>query len=442
MRLVHRLQSVAELGSAFRRGATSPLQVTEQLLERIASTDDQLNAFISVWPESARAAARQAEAELQAGTDRGPLHGVPVALKDNIEVSGHTATYGSKVVLPDREPDDAWVTTALKRAGAVILGKTNMLEFAYGIVNEAYGQTNNPWDPRCTAGGSSGGSAAAVAAGLVHVALGSDTGGSIRVPAAYCGVAGLKPTFGSLPVAGVFPLSGSLDHVGPLAQTCADLALVWSVLSGEEPVEARCNGSLRIGVLAQFMTGSDMAAEVAAALQLAVQAFAAAGVQFEEVRCDLLDNCNQHLGALVSPEASLIHERFVDEQADNYAQLTRRQLLQGYRVSAVDYLRAQRYRQELQAAVDQLLSGYDALLLPAAPWTAPAADPAPDGPEGEAEGRRTAPFNLTGHPVVAFPAGLAAGCPVGLQLVGARGQDSELLAAAQALERVAPPVWS
>ncbi len=434
-----RLTPLNELSAALRSGDESPVQLVEEALARIASGNDRLNAFISVWADSARKAALAAERELRAGNWRGPLHGVPIALKDNIEVAGHAATYGSLARPPSGPAGDAAITARLREAGALIIGKTNLLEYAYGIVHPEFGQTNNPWDSSRTSGGSSGGSAAAVAAGMCFAAIGTDTGGSIRIPAAYCGVAGLKPTYGRLPLDGVFPLSESLDHVGPIAQQADDLALVWTALTGDETIAPPAPDSLRLGLLSRYFGGGDMQADVRQATQNALRTFTAAGAELPEVDAELLADCDRHLLALVGAEASFAHDAFFAGQAAGYASATREQLEAGYGVTAVDYLAARSYQGQLSSALDALLEDCDALLVPTAPWIAPQEDPAIGSDAGDSEGRRTAPFNLSGHPAVSFTLGKVQGCPIGLQVITRHGQDARALAIARTLEQLSLP---
>ncbi len=225
---------IAEVAAGYRDGSLSPVAVTELALARIAALNPVLNAFITVTADQARAAAQRAEEELRRGEDRGLLHGIPIALKDLIDTAGVRTTCGGRILADHVPARNAPIVDRLEAAGAVLVGKTNLLEFAYGIVHPDVGPTWNPWAPDRTAGGSSGGSAAAVAAGLCYAAVGTDTGGSIRIPAAYCGVAGLKPTYGLVSTQGIFPLSWSLDHAGPIARTSADAALLLQVLLGEE----------------------------------------------------------------------------------------------------------------------------------------------------------------------------------------------------------------
>ncbi len=445
--LARRLDPIHTVAAAFRNGARSPVDVTSEVLERIDAVDDRLRAFLSVWHDDALRAARLAEEEIAFGVDRGPLHGIPVALKDLIDVQGRVATYGSHTT-PDPRPDrDAAIVAALRHAGAVIVGKTNLLEYAYGIVHPAYGQTNNPWDPLRTAGGSSGGSAAAVAAGMCFAAIGTDTGGSIRIPAAYCGVTGLKPTFGRLSLDGVFPLSWTLDHVGPITWDLDDMATVWAALDPGPPGGASGSGdaaskappvpadrrALRVGVLARYLEGSEMESGVSACTHTALSRLADQGVRVEHLDDPLFEDCDRHLIALLLPEASVIHRAMLARSPEGYATGTRQQLEQGFAITATDYLEALAYRDRLRATIDTLLDGCDVLVVPTAPWVAPAEDPAIGSDGGEAEGRRTAPFNLTGHPVVTFHLGLVAGLPVGLQVVGRHGDDGALIALARDL---------
>ena len=237
---------VTDLGAGYRSGRFTPVDVVEQALERLLRLEPALNAFANPMADVVRAQALQATIDLAAGRDLGPLHGIPVAIKDLIEVAGMPTGYGSQVHAPRMADHDALLVARLRAAGAVIFGKTNLLEYAYGIAHPAVGQTNNPHDPSRTAGGSSGGSAAAVAAGIVPLAIGTDTGGSIRIPAAYCGIVGLKPSYGLVPLNGVFPLSCSLDHAGPLARNVEDVALALACLAGcpvpRPPADRHCHG--------------------------------------------------------------------------------------------------------------------------------------------------------------------------------------------------------
>ena len=260
---------IAQVAARYRDGSLSPVTVTELTLARIAALNPTLNAFITVTATSALAAAQRAAAELQRGQDRGLLHGIPIALKDLIDTAGVRTTCGARILADHVPAQDAVIVEHLQAAGAVVVGKTNLLEFAYGIVHPDFGPTWNPWAPTRTAGGSSGGSAAAVAAGLCYAAVGTDTGGSIRIPAAYCGVAGLKPTYDLVSLQGIFPLSWSLDHAGPIARTSADAALLLDALLGKTPTPiapADLRG-LRLAVLANHRAGAELEAAGAAGLR-------------------------------------------------------------------------------------------------------------------------------------------------------------------------------
>lgn len=429
--------SIPEVAACFRRGDLSPVEVTERALARIQALNPILNAFITVTAEAALAAARQAEAELRAGLDRGLLHGIPVALKDLMDTAGVRTTCGSRI-LADHAPDrDAAVVAHLRRAGAVILGKTNLLEFAYGIVHPDFGPTWNPYDPTRTAGGSSGGSAAAVAAGLCFAAVGTDTGGSIRIPAAYCGVAGFKPTFGLVSLDGIFPLSWSLDHAGPIARTAGDAGLLLDGLLDRptRPVRAAGAKGLRLGILNAHRLGREMEAPVLAAFDAACAALAAAGAILSHVEIPELAAVDTGLHAIVAPEASVIHANWFAHRPQDYADLTRDQIEAGFGMAAVDYVRAQRHRQRLTAHFVDALTHVDAILSPTSPWVAPLEDPAVLGEEGMAEARRTAPANLTGLPALTVNCGFSpAGLPIGLQITTRPGADELCLGIGVAYE--------
>ncbi|MCP5155535.1 MAG: amidase, partial [Ectothiorhodospiraceae bacterium] len=304
-RLAH--LTIAELGRALRSGGVRAVAVTEVCLDRIARLDGTLNAFVTVTADLALEQAARADAERARGVDRGPLHGVPVAVKDLVDVAGVATTFGSRagpVRCPARH---AACVANLERAGAVIVGKTNLLEFAYGAVHPQFGQTNNPWDPRRTSGGSSGGSAAAVAAGMAYAAVGTDTGGSIRIPAAYCGITGIKPSLGRVPTDGVFPLSPTLDHVGPLARSpaCAAAALAAMAGEGAEPASVDLRGA-RLGVLTAHRDDPAVRPAVRDAFVAACAALAAAGASVREVAVDELAAADEALPAILLPEASLV----------------------------------------------------------------------------------------------------------------------------------------
>ena len=429
--------SIAAVAALYRQKKLSPVEVVETLLNRIGQLNPVLNAFVTVTAETARQEAKWAEAELYGGLDRGLLHGVPVTLKDLIDTAGVRTTCGSRLRAAHVPAKDAAVVRRLKEAGAISLGKTNLLEFAYGVVHPDFGPTLNPWDHAHTAGGSSGGSAAAVAAGLCFAAVGTDTGGSIRIPASYCGVVGFKPSYGLIDAEGVFPLSGSLDHVGPIARTCRDAAALLGALTGRAfPLDITLDG-LRFGVDPSYLEKTEVQPAVLAAFVEACNVFRAAGAKIVEVELGL-EQANPALLDMLLPEASLIHEDTLHRKED-YAPETLAQLEQGLTVSATTYLKAQRFQQTLQRRLAEHFLAVDALLTPTVPWVAPAEDPSVTGDEGAAEMHFTGPLNLLGLPALSVPCGLSDGLPIGLQIVTTQQTDGQTLGIGAAFEQLAPP---
>lgn len=418
---------IGALAASYRQRELSPVEVVEALLERIDRLNPILNAFVTVTAEAALDEATRAEAELAAGRDRGLLHGVPVALKDLIDTAGVRTTCGSRRRAQHVPTADAQLVRRLKEAGAVGLGKTNLLEFAYGVVHPDFGPTLNPWDAARTAGGSSGGSAAAVAAGLCCAAVGTDTGGSIRIPAAYCGVVGFKPSYGLVELGGVFPLSGSLDHAGPIARSSQDAGALLGALTGRTFALEPQLGGLRLGVDAAYLDRVSVQPAVREAFEAACGVFRAAGATLVEVNVPGLERANDALLDLLLPEASLVHEDDLLEHSADYAPATLAQLEGGFTVSATRYLKARQVQRTLQHRFAELFLEVDALLTPTAPWVAPAEDPSVTGDEGLAEMHFTGPFNLLGLPALSVPCGLGGGLPVGLQIVTAFGKDARAL---------------
>jgi aspartyl-tRNA(Asn)/glutamyl-tRNA(Gln) amidotransferase subunit A len=447
---------ITELGRLYRSGDLSPLDATNAALERIHRLDGRLNAFITVLDEQAMAQARQAEAELSAGQERGPLHGVPVSLKDLIDTAGIRTTAASRI-WRDRIPDrSATVARRLEQAGAILLGKCNLLEFAYGIVHPDYGQCNNAWDPNRTSGGSSSGSASSVAAGMGWGSIGTDTGGSIRIPASYCGVVGFKPTYGRVSRHGVFPLSWSLDHVGTLARTVEDTAVLLEAIAGRDPLDptsadvpvpnyrsaldGRVSG-LRLGVLEQHMTGADLHPGVAEAAWAAVAELEKAGMQVKKISLPSLKEADAAMLLAILPEGTLVHEKWLRECPQDYAEMTRQQLEMGTLVPATDYVRAQQYRSLLLQELLEVFQDVDVLVSPTVAWEAPREDPTVAAGEGATEARRTGPFNLSGLPSLSLPCGLGKdGLPLGLQISGAPFAEPMVLRVAYAYEQRAG--WS
>jgi len=433
--------SIADLGAGFRAGATDPSAAVDASLARIEAAEGVLNAFTLVAADRARATADRAAAELRSGVDRGPLHGVPVAVKDLIDVGGLVTGYGSARAHHDPPKQrNAELVDRLETAGAVIVGKNNCLEFAYGAVNPEVGQTNNPHDARRTAGGSSGGGAAAVGAGLVWAAVGTDTGGSIRIPAAYCGIAGFKPSFGAVSLRGVFPLSSTLDHAGPMTRSAADALAVFDVLSGQHgPASPAPVRGLRLGVIRQHAHDPVIRPDVAAAFDRTLRTLRASGAAVEEISLPRLDGFAERLVDILVPEAALIHADRLARAAEAYGPQTRAQIEAGPGISAMTYLAAREYARDLALAYAAACEGFDALVAPSVPWVAPQEDPAVDGEEGYAEMHSSALANLAGTPSVSVFAGTGEGrMPVGLTLNGPLGGDRRLLRVAAGVEAVLP----
>jgi aspartyl-tRNA(Asn)/glutamyl-tRNA(Gln) amidotransferase subunit A len=439
----------ADLATAARliqRRELSPVDLTQACLDRIAARNDELHAFITVLADQAIAAARRAEQEILAGRYRGALHGIPVSIKDLVDVAGVPTTSGSAV--PPRHPrHDAPVVANLRRAGAVIIGKTNLHEFAFGTTSDetAFGPVRNPFDPARSAGGSSGGAAVAIADGMAYGSVGTDTGGSIRIPSAACGITGLKPTFGDVSCEDVVPLSTTLDHVGPMARTVADAALLFTamrdgtVAAVDGPHDAEA--SLWLGVPEPYFFDK-LDDDTRRLFDVARQRFAQAGHSVREASIAHADRTADVYLHIVLPEAAWYHAPTLAVHADKYSPGVRLRLEMGRYILAEDYVRAQHARIVLRAAVDRALEGLDALLLPALAIGAPAIGASTVTVGGRTEPvraimlRLTQLFNVTGHPAVALPCGTGAdGLPRGLQLVGHRGATDRLLDVAATVER-------
>ncbi len=446
------------------RGKISPVELVELAARRIERLNPSLNAFLALALDSARREARRAEREIRAGRRRGPLHGIPLSIKDNILTRGVVTTAGSKILAGYRPAADAAAVRHLTRAGAILLGKTNLHEFAYGITSENphYGPVRNPWDTRRIAGGSSGGSAAALAAGIGWGSVGSDTGGSVRIPASLCGVVGLKPTFGSVSCEGVTPLSPSLDHVGPLAASVTGVAWLLDAIAGRRPPAAagrpwapprRSGGSrgrplarARIGrASGNFAQGVDP--EVRAAVEAAARQFERLGAAIREISLPGVDRWVAEAAEIAFAEARDYHESagFFPARAQEYGEDVRRHLDRGGEIRATDYLAAMRHMREARAGWNRMLEGCDALLAPATPIPAPLLGEKTVTIEGREETVRSAllrlcrPANFTGAPALVLPCGLTrAGLPIGLQLMGPLGGEDGLLAIGYAYEQAAP----
>ncbi|MBS1252964.1 MAG: putative amidase AmiD [Anaerolineales bacterium] len=459
--------TIEELSRLLRNKSVSPVEVTELYLARIEALNEQTNAYITVMPDEALTDARRAEEEIMAGDYRGPLHGVPIALKDLYDTAGVRTTAASKI-FANRVPDkDATSVMFLRAAGAVIIGKTNMHEFAYGVTNASsyFGPTHNPWDLSRVTGGSSGGSGAAVAAGLCTAATGSDTGGSIRMPSALCGIVGLKPTYGRVSCAGLIPLSWALDHAGPMTKSVFDAAVMLNAMAGWDPDDPATLAApvldftlelrdgvegLRIAVDPNYAF-SEIDEEVEVAVKQALNVLRDLGAELVEVTAPQLAGAAL---TILNAEATAYHEEFLETRSDDYQPDVRERLEKGFSVSGIDYAHAQRKRQTISREFEALFEEIDLFATPACAVPAPRLDQTEVTVAGETVSVRkpiaqfTRLFNLTGLPAITVPCGFSGhGLPIGLQLAGPRLDEATVLRAAYAYEQATewhqrrPVVW-
>ena len=435
-------ETVRSAGMALREGSRTAADLVEESLSAIAHCQARTNAFTLVDAEGARAAARTADAELAKGFDRGPLHGIPISLKDIIDERGIVTTAGSRVLATRVAEQDATVRTRLRDAGAIVIGRTNLHEFALGTTSEdsAFGPVRNPLDSERSAGGSSGGSAAAVATGMGLASIGTDTGGSIRIPAAACGVVGLKPSRGDVPTDGVIPLSLTLDHVGPLARTVGDALVLHGVIAAAdvnvEPIEPR---AIRLRNLGGYFDSVEPA--VGDAYRRALDTLTRTGITISTAEIGGTDVISDTYANIVLPEAAHWHAPFLESRAAEYSPAVHARILHGRTISVTAYFDALDTCRTLRAAVDAALAGCDAILLPTLPIVAPLLGAtamtlgASVVPVRAAMLKHTQLFNLTGHPAISLPIPTD-GLPVGLQLVGRRSRTMDLGAVALVCERV------
>jgi aspartyl-tRNA(Asn)/glutamyl-tRNA(Gln) amidotransferase subunit A len=449
------LFTIYELSRKIRDRSISPVELTHDCLDRIEKLNPTLNAFITVTAESALDRARLAEREVYRGHYLGPLHGIPIGLKDIIDVAGVPTTAASALFSTppnDRVPtEDAHVVRRLRCGGAIILGKQNLHEFAYGgsSMISFFGEVHNPWEPTRIAGGSSGGSAASVAAGLGFAAVGTDTAGSIRLPAAYCGVVGLKPTYGRISTRGVVPLSSSYDHVGPLTTTVYDAALMAQVMSdydsanpcADKPVPSLISAfdelpaNLRVGVPRPFFF-DDLHPEIANAIEKAIDIFRQLHAEIRDIKLEVSTD-----RTLASAEAYAYHKGFADRSPEFYQTATLARIQSGAHISAPDALHASRDLQASRQAIHEIFNEVDVLLTPTVPIPPPLIAELRAHPENlRAQEllmlRNTRPFNVWGIPTISVPCGFTRdGLPIGLQLAAAPWRGIVLLQAAQAYEQ-------
>lgn len=446
-----------ELARRVRRKEISPVEIVRKTLERIESQGSSLNSYITVMGEQALADARTAEGEIRRGNYRGPLHGLPVAVKDIFATRGVRTTAGSKI-LSNWVPDyDATVVTRLRKAGAVLIGKTNMHEFSYGVTsdNPHYGPVRNPWDPKRIPGGSSGGSGAAVATSLCAAALGSDTGGSIRIPAAACGVVGLKPTYGRVSRHGAVPFAWSLDHVGPIARTVEDAAVLLKVIAGHDAKDATSSQlpvpeytqalresvkGLRLGIPRNFFF-EHVDSKTLSAVRAAVQELERLGARTVQLKLQHFEHCAAAAAQITLVEAASYHEPYIRQGMQNYGDDVRLRLYAARNFLATDYVKSQRARTLLQEELTKAFEQADVIVTPTLP-----APPPPIGQYFVQSGdmrehvidafiRFNNPFNLTGMPAISVPCGFGSeNLPIGLQIAGKPFDEAMVLRVAHAYQ--------
>jgi aspartyl-tRNA(Asn)/glutamyl-tRNA(Gln) amidotransferase subunit A len=465
--------SIQQLSALLSRRKISPVELVKLFLDRIVQHNPALHAYLTVVSERALDAARRSEKRIRAGRFLGPLDGIPIALKDNFWTRGIRTTAGSKFLGEFFPESDATVAAKLSRAGAILLGKTNLHEFAYGVTtgNPHYGAAHNPWDLNRIPGGSSGGSAAAIAAGLCVASVGTDTGGSIRIPAALCGIVGLKPTFGRVSSYGAVPLAPSLDHVGPLARTVGDAALMYSAIAGGDALDASTLAQprfkpfatakemssrlrprftkklpLRLGLPKQYFF-ERLAGEVRRSVAAAARSFEHLGAIVREVSLPHISDSDDASTAIALAEATHVHQSagWFPAHAHDYSEDVRKRLELGRDVRAADYLAALEIRKRVRAGFDSVLADVDAILAPTVPIPAPRIGENSVQIDATEETVRSAlirlnrPANFTGLPAISLPCGWTEdGLPIGLQLIGRAWGEEDLLTIALMYEQAHP----
>ncbi|MED4116281.1 amidase [Priestia megaterium] len=447
--------SISSLSEKIRSKEISPVEITTNILSRIEDVNPDINAFITLIADKALTQANAAEKEILSGAYKGPLHGIPYSLKDNFHTKDMRTTNGSQT---DKHANSLLSATAfdkLERSGSVLLGKTNMHEYAFGATNENkhFGAVHNPWKHTWISGGSSGGSGAAVAANMSIFALGTDTGGSVRIPAACCGVTGFKPTYGFISRHGVTPLSPSLDHVGPITKNVRDSALLLNVLAGydhldDHSVESHFgNISEKIGndiksmriAIPQRSFIQPLEKEVDQVFNLAIKKMRRLGALVEEVHIDALDNVSSIDSILARAEAAFCYP----QDLNTYEESTRALLASGRTITATEYLKAKQQQNRLQFEMKELFNKFDLILTPTLPIRgAKIGQEVIKYEEGASESvfsaliRYTSPFNITGCPAISLPVAICSeGLPISVQLAASKFKDKTLLQAAYALEQ-------
>ena len=441
-----------------RGGELSPVELTQEYLERIAALDGELGAYITVMGEHALAQARQAESEMSSGENKGALHGIPVAIKDIIYTDGVLTSGGSKALADFIPDEDSTIVRRLDAAGAVLLGKLNLSEFAIGgTIDHPFGTPRNPWNTEHTAGGSSSGSGVAAAGGLCAGALGSDTGGSVRGPAGFCGIVGLRPTYGRVTRHGVIPMCWSMDTVGPMARTVADCALMLNAIAGRDALDPTSGSApvpdytatlhegvrgLRIGLPTEMFDFEGLDADVRESVMRAVSVLEERGASAEDMSLPTSANSGAVFIATADVDAAAYHSDRLRTRGDDYDWSTRARLESAALTPAWAYLRAQRARTLIRRELTDALDAYDIIILPTGPVAAPTIEASTGKPGGYYQGkldlgrrRYTSPAALAGLPALSIPCGFSdAGLPIGMQLIGKAFAEPTLFRAAQAYE--------
>lgn len=452
---------IADLGNKLEKRELTPVELVERYISRIDQVNPKLNAFVTVTADDARRAARTAEGEMRSGRYKGPLHGIPLAIKDIIDTSGIRTTYGSAIYRNNVPEKDATVVSRLKQAGAIILGKTNTHEFALGVTTENvhYGDTKNPWSTDRIPGGSSGGSAVAVAASMCCAALGTDTGGSVRIPAAFCGVVGLKPTYGRVSTTGVFALAIGMDHVGPIARSVADAAIMLQTIAGFDPTDPRSlmtptpNFCERIGESvegAKVATSSDLIPksidpQIESAYKKAISKIESLGGEILERSFKTSVLIERVSTTLLLAEAATQHSELLEKNADKYGANVIDRFRAGQKITTAEYIRARRENEVICREIEVLLKDANFLITPSVQILPPKI-----GEKRTLVGteemdvvpccvRFTRLANMTGIPAITLPYGYSTdGLPLGIQLMAPRLRESELVGFAHALETATP----
>jgi len=454
-------ESIASLAPRISRKEVSPVELVRACLERIEEQNQMVRAFITVCADQALEAARFAEAEILAGRYCGPLHGIPISLKDLVATQGIRTTAGSKILADWIPQADACIVKKFKEAGAIILGKANLHEFAYGPtgVNPHYGTSQNPWGPGRIPGGSSSGSGASVAHSFCPGSIGTDSGGSIRIPASLMGIVGLKPTYGLVSLKGIVPLAWSLDHAGPVTRTVADAALMLQAIAGYDPQDPASHNrpiphyfqalqgdvkGMRIGLLEEYLD-SPMEEGIKQATMAFAGRLKGIGVKVEEVSLPQLRYASVVSFLIMASESMAYHRRFMKTRAADYGEEIRIRLGLGQFVLATQYIQAQRVRRLLYRHIQDALGRFDLLLSPTLPITAPRIEDREILFGGKSTDVRpvltrfTRAFNVTGHPALSLPGGLSpSGLPIGMQLIGRPFGEETLLRLGHAYEQAFP----